>query len=297
MPRKKQTKKSSSSAGKTSGARKPAGLSHAVFVLLFFLAFSIFGLRHIERFLGGWPPSQPEKPVTAEKRETISARPKVVLIIDDLGFNKEYVDRLLRIGQPINMSVLPHLPYSKYSAEASHRKGMDVLLHLPMEPKVSTGYTADDSGEGVLLLGRSLDQIRQDVERNILAVPNIAGVNNHMGSKFMENEQPMKVVMAELRNRGLYFVDSLTTKDSLGREVATKLGVRVLVRDVFIDRSPSDVKYTKQQLDKLVEIAEKKGLAVGIGHPYPKTIDALERYAPKIAKQVDFVKISSGAFD
>ena len=296
MSQKKRTRKKQSAA-KTGEKKRTARLTHAVLVLIFFFAFSIFGLKHIERFFDGWSRRE-SAPVAADKvAEKKPRRPGVILIIDDLGGDKEAIDRLLRIKQPLNLAVLPHLPHSLYAARAAYRGGKDVILHLPMEPKYSSGYTADDAGEGVLLLGFSIDRMRQEIRRNLMAVPNIAGVNNHMGSKFMENEEPVKTVMQELKARNLYFIDSFTTPDSRGYSVARRLGVKTLKRDVFIDQSERGKEYTVEQLDRLVRIAEKNGIAVGIGHPYPQTIDALAEYMPKVEKKVEFMKISAAALN
>jgi len=296
LSQKKRTRKRQSTA-KPGDGKRTARLTHAVLVLIFFFAFSIFGLKHIERFFDGWSPRD-ATPTAADKiAEKKPRRPGVILIIDDLGYNKESIDRILRIKQPLNLAVLPHLPHSQYAARAAYRGGKDVILHLPMEPKYSSGYTADDAGEGVLLLGFSMDQMREELRRNIMAVPNIVGVNNHMGSKFMENEEPVKMLMRELKARNLYFVDSLTTPDSRGYSVAKRLGVKVLKRDIFIDQNEQGKEYTMEQLDRLVRIAEKNGIAVGIGHPYPQTIDALAEYMPKIEKKVEFVKISAAALN
>ena len=296
MSQKKRTRKRQSTA-KTADKKRTTRLAHAVLVLIFFFAFSIFGLKHIERFFDGWSPRE-TTPTAADKvTEKKPRRPGVILIIDDLGYDKESIDRILRIEQPLNLAVLPHLPHSLYAARAAYRGGKDVILHLPMEPKYSSGYTADDAGEGVLLLGFSMDQMREQLRRNIMAVPNIVGVNNHMGSKFMENEETVKTIMRELKARNLYFVDSLTTPNSRGYSVARQLGVKVLKRDVFIDQSERGKEYTKGQLDQLVRIAEKNGIAVGIGHPYPQTIDALVEYVPKIEKKVEFMKISATVFN
>jgi len=296
LSQKKRTRKRQSTA-KTGDKKRTARLTHAILVLVFFFAFSIFGLKHIERFFDGWSPRE-AAPTAADKiAEKKPQRPGVILIIDDLGYDKKSIDRILRIKQPINLAVLPHLPHSLYAARAAYRGGKDVILHLPMEPKYSSGYTADDAGEGVLLLGFSIDQMREELRRNIVAVPNIVGVNNHMGSKFMENEEPVKTVMQELKARDLYFVDSLTTPNSRGYRIARQLGVKTLKRDVFIDQRERGKEYTMEQLDHLVRIAEKNGIAVGIGHPYPQTIDALAEYMPKNEKKVEFIKISAAALN
>lgn len=315
--RKKIGKKTASR--KTGGGKTASGrLVRAAFVLLFFFAFSVFGLRYVERFVYDGPPGDAEEVVAPDTEEVSKPRktaregeipreekpapkrdprPKVVLVIDDLGNDRESVDRLVGMKLPLNIAVLPYLPHSGYAARRAREEGMDVILHLPMEPKYSSGYTADDAGEGVLLVGYPISRVKEELRRNILAVPNVVGVNNHMGSKFMENEKLVETVMDELKTRDFYFVDSLTTPDSVGYEVAKKLGVKVLRRDVFIDDANKGKDYTMDQIDRLVRIAEKTGIAVGIGHPYPQTIEALSQYLPAVAEKVELVRISSAGID
>lgn len=303
---------------KTGGGKTTPRLVQAAFVLLFFFAFSVFGLRYVERFVYDGPrdaaeapapetesaaerkiPPEPETaapddvPREEEAAGETGPKPRVVLVIDDLGNDRESVDRLVEMNFPLNMAVLPYLPHSDYAAREARENGMDVILHLPMEPKYSSGYTADDAGEGVLLVGYPISRLKEELRKNILALPGAVGVNNHMGSKFMENEKLVRIVMDELGARGFYFVDSLTTADSVGYRVARNLGVKVLRRDVFIDEADRGKDYTVKQIDRLVKIAEKNGMAVGIGHPYPQTIEALSQYLPEVAGRVEFVTISS----
>ena len=317
----KRTRKKTASR-KTEGGRTTPRLVRAAFVLLFFFAFSVFGLRYVERFVYDGPREDAEAPAPEteyaaerevppepgaaepenvpreeEAAEEPDPKPRVVLIIDDLGGDRESVDRLVEMNLPLNVAVLPYLPHSGYAAREAHRSGMDVILHLPMEPKYSSGYTADDAGEGVLLVGYPISRLKEELRKNILAVPGAVGVNNHMGSKFMENEKLVRIVMEEIRTRGFYFVDSLTTADSVGYRVARGLGVKVLRRDVFIDEADRGKDYTVRQIDRLVNIAEKNGMAVGIGHPYPQTIEALSQYLPEVAGRVEFVRISSADID
>ena len=295
---------------KTGGGKTAPRLIRAAFVLLFFFAFSVFGLRYVERFVYDGPRDAAEAPAPEAEsaapddvpREEEAAgetgpKPRVVLVIDDLGNDRESVDRLVEMNFPLNMAVLPYLPHSGYAAREARENGMDVILHLPMEPKYSSGYTADDAGEGVLLVGYPISRLKEELRKNILAVPGAVGVNNHMGSKFMENEKLVGVVMDEIGARGFYFVDSLTTADSVGYRVARNLGVKVLRRDVFIDEADRGKDYTVEQIDRLVKIAEKNGMAVGIGHPYPQTIEALSQYLPEVAGRVEFVTISSADID
>ncbi len=218
---------------------------------------------------------------------------KIVIIVDDLGMNKKPIDQLLEISAPITFAVLPNLPYSKYAAEKADKKGWDVILHMPMEPKESSGYMGIDAGDDALLVGLPKDAILQRLNSNLSSVPHVVGVNNHMGSKFMENSELTELILMDLKNKDMIFIDSLTTPDSKGYQTALKLGMRTAQRDMFLDHSAKDSKYVKEQIRKLVEISKKNGYAVGICHPYPGTVKALSEMIPEISTQVEVVSISN----
>ena len=86
-------------------------------------------------------------------------RPRIAIIVDDIGMSKGPIDKLVELPAPVTFSVLPDLPYSKYAAEAARKKGWDVMLHLPMEPMESSGYTGSDAGEDALLVGLSKEAV------------------------------------------------------------------------------------------------------------------------------------------
>jgi polysaccharide deacetylase 2 family uncharacterized protein YibQ len=220
-------------------------------------------------------------------------KPKVVIIVDDIGFNKDSVDRLLEMQFPINFAILPYLPYSRYAAEKAKQRGWDVMLHLPMEPKSNSGYVGDDAGDGVLLENLPKKEIIKKLDDNISAVPYVKGVNNHMGSKFTENPEVMEIVLRELNTKGLFFIDSKTSADSKGFEIAKTLGMKTAMRDVFLDQLSQDESYVNSQILRLVDISKKKGYAVGICHPYPETLKALTYMLPKIKGDVEVTKVSS----
>jgi polysaccharide deacetylase 2 family uncharacterized protein YibQ len=220
-------------------------------------------------------------------------KPKVVIIVDDIGFNKDSVDTLLEMEFPINFAILPYLPYSRYAAEKAMQRGWDVMLHLPMEPKSISGYVGGDAGDGVLLENLPKKEIIKKLDDNISAVPYVKGVNNHMGSKFTENPEVMEIVLRELNTKGLFFIDSKTSADSKGFEIAKTLGMKTAMRDVFLDQVSQDESYVNSQILRLVDISKKKGYAVGICHPYPETLKALTYMIPKIKGDVEVTKVSS----
>lgn len=234
--------------------------------------------------------------LTVKKTEApifLEEKPKVVIIVDDLGLNKEPIDKLGELKAPISFAILPDLPYSKYAAQVAHRKGWDVILHLPMEPKESSGYLAADAGNGALLVGLPKNEILTNLEKNLSSIPYIKGVNNHMGSKFTENGELMELVLESIKKRGLFFIDSRTSPHTTGFDMARNMGIKTAKRDLFLDNGTGGQSYIRSQIGRLLSISKEKGVAIGICHPYPNTISVLSEMIPEIKKEAEIVPSSA----
>jgi hypothetical protein len=228
-------------------------------------------------------PFAPSTPKTA-------LRPKVAIVIDDLGEENKISQDLLHWDLSLTFSILPFSPYSKTLAEEAHRRGKEIILHLPMEPH---GYPKMRLGEGVLLEEMDEAGLIRQLSKDIEAVPYIKGVNNHMGSRLMEDPEKIKIVFSELKRRGLFFLDSRTTPQTVGLRVAQSVNLRATERNLFIDHS-SDEEQIKQKLEQLTQISLSTGKAIGIGHPHPSTLRALKEIVPKMKERgIDIVPLSA----
>ena len=217
---------------------------------------------------------------------------KIAIIIDDIGYDRQAFRALAELPIPIAFAILPFTPHAAEAAGELHAAGRELLLHLPMEPH---SYPADDPGKGALFTGITPGEIRRRLAAALASVPHAAGINNHMGSRFMEDERAMAVVMEELARRRLFFVDSLTTPASQGRRTAVKAGVPLAVRSAFIDHPPHD----GTVFERLAHLPRRgqRGTAplLLIGHPRPETVRALQAVQPLWHKQGTEV-ISVAAF-
>jgi polysaccharide deacetylase 2 family uncharacterized protein YibQ len=216
-------------------------------------------------------------------------RPKIAIVIDDLGEDDHVSRELLHFDFPLTFSILPFATHSKPLAIEAPRKRKEVILHLPMEPH---GYPKVNPGEGALLEEMSNERLLRQLSRDIESVPNIKGVSNHMGSRLMEDSEKLKIIFSELKRRGLFFLDSRTTPQTLGLQTARLIGVKATERTLFIDPSPGDEKM-KERLDQLMHFSLSTGIAIGIGHPYPATIKSLRELVQKIKeKGIEIVPLS-----
>jgi polysaccharide deacetylase 2 family uncharacterized protein YibQ len=206
---------------------------------------------------------------------------RVAIVVDDLGQNLAAAQKLTGIHSAITFSIMPHLPYSRETADAAHRAGQEVMLHLPMQPILDS---APDISPDELRVGMRSSEVREIVNSDLKSVPFVAGVNNHMGSRATTDTRLMKEVMKALAARHLYFVDSRTTRRSVALSAARQSDVSSFYRSVFLDDQRS-VPYTLGQLHILCRIAEKRGSALAIGHPYSTTIEALAQFLPRLGRQ------------
>ncbi|MCE5975606.1 divergent polysaccharide deacetylase family protein [Pseudomonas sp. JR33AA] len=197
------------------------------------------------------------------------------IIIDDLGQSTERDNRTLALPGPVTMAIMPDTPHASDFARQAHKAGKTVILHMPMDP--ATGPYAWHPGTAIEELARRLDAA-------LAKVPYAAGLNNHMGSRMTAQREPMTWLMGELQRRHLFFVDSRTSAATVAAAEAQAQGLAHVSRDVFLD----DVRTTEaitRQLQQGIALASKQGSAVLIGHPYPQTLEVLERELPGLKSQ------------
>ena len=226
----------------------------------------------------------PHKPPAVD-RVTIPVKPLkttvVAVIIDDVGHNHRAARPFIEMDYPVALSILPDRPFSRELAVEASERGKTLLLHLPMQPM---GYPGIDPGPGAILLSHTSEEIREILERDISSIPNVVGINNHMGSEASTDQRVMETILSILGEKGLFFIDSRTTPETIALDVARKMGIPSAERDVFLDNEtlPSAI---DARTDELLDLAEKRGWAIGIGHPNAETARALERMAEKASER------------
>jgi polysaccharide deacetylase 2 family uncharacterized protein YibQ len=215
-------------------------------------------------------------------------RVRVALVIDDLGYELDELKPLLALGVPVTYSVLPFADHTPEVVAELRRRKAEILLHLPMEPK-----NGQNPGPGALLRTMSDGELREKTEAALKAVPGAVGVNNHMGSLLSSEEGPMTAVLGVLAERGLFFLDSRTSAETVGYKVAIGLGIPAAERQVFLDDGEPGAEAVHVQFERLLTMARARGAAIAIGHPHPETLAALAREVPKAkAEGVEFVPVS-----
>lgn len=197
----------------------------------------------------------------------------IALIIDDMG-NRQRDAQAFALPVEVAFSILPHKPLSTvYSHRAAEQK-REVMLHIPME-----SLAGKRLGPGSLTANMHPNTIHKVLRDALNTVPHAVGVNNHMGSKLTQLTLPMSTTMDFLQQHNLFFVDSRTTRYSKARSIARQKGVLSTKRNVFLDHD-TDQSQIDAQFNRLLRMSKKYGFAVGIGHPYPQTLEYLNAQLP-----------------
>ena len=216
-------------------------------------------------------------------------RPKVAIIIDDIGHRRDMAEKFFNLDARLTYAILPYSRYQSEIAEAAASRGYQVMLHLPMEPNE---YPDIDPGPGALLTAMTPDERIRQLKTDLNAVPHIRGVNNHMGSKMTAMADQMNQVFTVLKKQGLFFIDSRTTSASQCRSSARLFQLPFAERDVFLDHVQTR-QAVAQKIDELINIAEIRGAAIGIGHPHDVTYAVLAEKLPELTRRVRLVSASA----
>lgn len=229
------------------------------------------------------PPPPPAPPAVSPGQG-----PRIAIIIDDLGRSLEELETLGRLGVPLSYAVLPFETQTAEVVAELHRRGEEVLCHLPMEAK-----NGADPGPGALRAEMPRAELEAATRRALEAVSGAVGANNHMGSGLTPQVEAMATVLEVVREHGLFFVDSRTSADTQAYAVARRLGMPALERQVFLDNE-RDPELIRRQFEELVHRAEKgEGGVIAIAHPYPETLEVLAAELPKArARGIEIVRVS-----
>jgi polysaccharide deacetylase 2 family uncharacterized protein YibQ len=211
----------------------------------------------------------------------------VSVVIDDLGRSLSDLDTIAGLGVPVTYAVLPFESRTSEVVAALERRGVEVIVHLPMEPT-----NGADPGPGALTESMSRRQLARATRRALEAVPGAIGVNNHMGSRLSADRGAMDAILGVIGRHGLYFLDSRTSAESVGYRAARDLDLPAAERQVFLDPDPRP-EAVRYQFRRLLEEARKRGSAIAIGHPHPETLRVLQEEVPQAAARgYRFVPVS-----
>jgi polysaccharide deacetylase 2 family uncharacterized protein YibQ len=164
---------------------------------------------------------------------------------------------------------MPKLPPSDDSPRSIRDAGKEFILHQPME-----ALCGNDPGPGAIYLSMNAESIEKIVEENIESLPfPPEGLNNHMGSAVTRNRDAMTALLKLVKERGMYYLDSLTAPGTVSAEICRETGTNYMERNVFLDNK-SDRESILSAIEECKAIARKNHAAIMIGHVWSANLAA-----------------------
>jgi len=211
----------------------------------------------------------------------------IALVIDDVGYSLPALQRILNLGIPVAIAIIPDAPHAKEAAEMAHKAGQVVMLHMPMEP--ANPHYRKRMDDSFLRGNMSEETVQSMLLKGLKKVPYVQGINNHMGSFLTSMPEPMTWVMQFCRDHQLFFVDSKTSAKSVASDIAASYGLTWGARRVFLDNSVKEADI-KQAWLSAERCAKRQSGCIVIAHPHPETVNFLEqrmiRVKPKMMRTV-----------
>jgi uncharacterized protein len=209
-----------------------------------------------------------------------SDAPKIAIILGGMGLNDKLTARAGRdLTGDITFAFAPYGPNLQDQVNKAREQGHEILLQLPLEP---VGFPASNPGPKTLLADADAPTNVQNLQWHMSRFAGYAGVVNYMGGRFMAAPEAVKPMLAELKKRGLYFIEDGSLPLSSTDDVAQLVHQPVRHADVVIDASP-DAQSITDALNKLEEQARAQGFAMGTGSGLAVTVDTLRDWAKAAA--------------
>ena len=215
----------------------------------------------------------------------VTSSPKIAIVIDDAGVDKKRTAAVIQLQPPVTIAFLTYASEIKKQVRNAKKAGHEIIVHMAMEPESKN----IDPGPNVLLIKSDSKEILDQLRWGLNRFDGYVGINNHMGSRFTSDPNGMGVVMRELKRRGLLFLDSRTSRNTVGASIALAYDVPYTQRDFFLDNDDS-LGAINRQLRKIESFAKKNGYAVAIGHPKDSTLKALSQWL-KTLKERGFSQV------
>jgi polysaccharide deacetylase 2 family uncharacterized protein YibQ len=204
-----------------------------------------------------------------------NGKPKIALVIGGLGLNaKGTREAIEQLPPDVTLSFVPYAEGLQGWIDLARANGHEVLLEAPMEPN---DYPDNDPGPYTLMAAARPEETTQRLDWLLSRAVGYFGVTNYLGSKFVQSETGMAAFAADLRQRGLAFVDDGSAARSGG-------GVpRASADRVVDDQLASDT--IDKQLLALEALALQNGQALGAGFAYPITLTQVRGWVQGLAQR------------
>ena len=203
-------------------------------------------------------------------------RSRISIVVAGMGLSRSATNAAIQqLPGTVTLAFAPFASDLEAWIEQARAAGHEVMLQLPMEP---FDYPVNDPGPYTLLTSLSVEDNIERLEWLLSRFTGYVGVTNYMGSRFTSSPQHVRPILEVLKQRGLMFLDSRSSRNSVAAGIADEIELARALNNRFLDNVASR-NAIDARLEDIERIATATGYAIGIGFPYPVTIERVAAWA------------------
>ena len=207
---------------------------------------------------------------------TTSRRPKIAILLGGMGLNANLTSKAIKaLPGDITFGFAPYGDNLQVQVNNARAKGHEIMLQVPMEP---VGYPGVNPGPRTLLADVNSKENIESLQWFMSRFSGYSGITNYMGARLLVTADALQPVMAELKKRGLVYLEDATVNLSLAPRIgdATRLPVRRA--NLVIDAEPTAAAIN-EALNQLEQEAIANGIAIATGSGLDLTIETVADWA------------------
>jgi uncharacterized protein len=222
-----------------------------------------------------------------------SDSPKIAIMIGGMGLNPKLTSKAVKdLPADVTLAFAPYGDNLQEQVNKARKEGHEIFLQVPFEP---VGFPASNPGPKTLLAdavqGENLEALYWHMSR----FSGYVGIMNYMGGRYLSSAEAVQPFLAEVKKRGLLFVEDGSLPLSATLAVAKTSRADARKANTVIDSDPNPQSILAA-LKLLEEEAQTNGMAIGTGSGLEVTIDTLRDWAADAAERGIIIIPMSAAF-
>lgn len=219
-----------------------------------------------------------------------AGEPRIAIVVTGLGISRAATEAAIAsLPSDVTFSLDIYARGLDFWVKKMRATGHEVLIEMPSE---SAQFPFDDPGPAALRAFMPLDENIQKLEYILSRTAGYYGVLAVYGGKFLKDEEQVTGIMAELKRRGLMYVDG-GAEGSLGTRMAYKQKTHWATVELNIDEVVGQAPLLRQ-LKELEALALKRSMTIARITATPLSLRLLSNWLKSLpAKKMRLVPVSA----
>lgn len=216
---------------------------------------------------------------------------RVAIVLGGLGISQTGTQNAIeKLPSSITLAYSPVGNSLQRWMQMARKQGHEIALQLAMQP---LGYPSINPGRLTLTNSASDGKNIEILRRSLGRVTNYPVVMNYLGAQFLNDEEKLRPILEELKQRGLGWLDDGTVQATKSLDLSEEIRLPHANANFVLD-GRRDASKIRAQLSALELYARRRGFAIATATAFPDTIKELAKWAKVASKNgIQIVPLSN----